>query len=86
MTSRALSALELGYSPVAPGEGGQLLELPGEGRLDLVAFEGPSPGFFERTDQRGWAPFRAFEQLPDLPGETTACHSPTSPATALPTC
>ncbi|GAA3788795.1 SpvB/TcaC N-terminal domain-containing protein [Streptomyces phyllanthi] len=49
-----------------PGEGGQLLDLAGDGRLDLVSFSGPSPGFYKRTDRRGWAPFRAFEQLPNL--------------------
>lgn len=29
-----------------------------------MSFTGPVPGFFERTTDRGWAPFRAFAQLP----------------------
>ena len=38
----------------------QLLDLAGDGQLDLVAFAGPTPGFYERTQDEGWEPFRAF--------------------------
>jgi RHS repeat-associated protein len=41
-----------------------LLSLSGDGQLDLVAFDGPAPGFFERTDDKGWAPFTPFTSLP----------------------
>jgi RHS repeat-associated protein len=49
--------------PLADGLG-QLLDLAGDGQLDLVEFGGPTPGFFERTDDAGWAPHRAFTSQP----------------------
>ncbi|KAI9851353.1 MAG: hypothetical protein M1838_003909 [Thelocarpon superellum] len=45
----------------------QLIDLTGNGRLDLVSFNPRAPGFFERTTEDGWAPFRAFQHLPNLP-------------------
>jgi RHS repeat-associated protein len=42
----------------------QLMDLSGDGKLDLVDFASPSPGFFERTDDQDWEPFRAFRSLP----------------------
>ncbi|MFB7287796.1 SpvB/TcaC N-terminal domain-containing protein [Actinacidiphila glaucinigra] len=44
----------------------QFLDLAGDGSLDLVEFDGPLPGFHERTADRGWAPFRPFRSLPTL--------------------
>ncbi|MFN0252801.1 MAG: SpvB/TcaC N-terminal domain-containing protein [Kofleriaceae bacterium] len=44
--------------------GQQLVDLTGDGRLDVVAFAGPTPGFYERTPDDDWEPFRAFEQVP----------------------
>jgi hypothetical protein len=44
----------------------QLLSLSGDGQLDLVEFEDPTPGFFERTDDEDWAPFTPFPSLPVL--------------------
>ncbi|OLR93851.1 hypothetical protein BJP25_16650 [Actinokineospora bangkokensis] len=44
-------------------EGRQLLDLAGDGSLDLVDLSGPVPGFAERTAD-GWAPWRAFAALP----------------------
>ncbi|GAA1980200.1 SpvB/TcaC N-terminal domain-containing protein [Microbacterium pumilum] len=44
----------------------QLLDLAGDGQLDLVTFAGPTPGFFERTPDANWEPFRAFASLPNL--------------------
>ena len=44
----------------------QFLDLAGEGRLDLVDFQGPTPGFFERTPDKGWKPFTPFDSLPVL--------------------
>ncbi len=49
------------------GGGQHLLDLAGDGQLDLVAFGGPAPGFFERTEDRGWGPFRPFVRRPDIP-------------------
>jgi RHS repeat-associated protein len=44
----------------------QLLNLSGDGQLDLVDFEGPTPGYFERTDDANWKPFVNFQSLPIL--------------------
>lgn len=46
-----------------------LLDLAGDGQLDLVAFAGPAPGFYERTDDEEWKPFRAFAHLPNISWE-----------------
>lgn len=57
-----------------------LLDLDGNGQLDLVAFDGPTPGFFERTPgnenstpgtqestaDKTWTPFQTFAELPLL--------------------
>jgi RHS repeat-associated protein len=42
----------------------QLMALSGHGQLDLVEFEGPTPGFFERTPDEDWEPFQAFKSVP----------------------
>ena len=42
----------------------QLLDIAGDGNLDLVTLEPPAPGFFERTLDAGWAGFRPFRHLP----------------------
>jgi RHS repeat-associated protein len=42
----------------------QLLDLSGHGQLDLVDFEGPTPGFYERTQDGDWEPFAVFQSLP----------------------
>jgi len=44
----------------------QLLDLAGDGHLDLVQFDGPTPGFFERTEEESWEPFTPFASLPVL--------------------
>ena len=44
----------------------QLLDLSGSGHLALVDFEGPTPGYFERTDDADWQPFVKFQTLPVL--------------------
>jgi len=44
----------------------QLLDLAGDGHLNLVAFTGPTPGFYERTQHEDWEPFRAFRRLPNI--------------------
>ncbi len=54
-------------SLTALGSGRQeLLGLTGDGRLDLVAFDSPTPGYFERTPDEDWGPFRRFHSLPVL--------------------
>ena len=44
----------------------QLLDLNGNGQLDLAAFAGQVPGFYERTHDEDWEPFRAFAHLPNI--------------------
>jgi RHS repeat-associated protein len=43
----------------------QLVDLAGDGQLDLAAFASPTSGFYERTLDAGWEPFRAFPELPN---------------------
>lgn len=43
----------------------QLLDLAGDGRLDLVELTGPTPGFYERDDE-DWKAFRPFSRFPNL--------------------
>jgi RHS repeat-associated protein len=45
----------------------QLLDLAGNGQLDLVLLDKPTPGFFERTLDRDWEPFIPFAELPNIP-------------------
>jgi RHS repeat-associated protein len=45
----------------------QLLDLAGDGQLDLVEFGGPVPGFYERTDDQNWEQFKPFVSLPNIP-------------------
>src|SRR5207249_1318340 len=43
----------------------QLLDLAGEGHLDLAQYEGPTPGFYERNSD-SWEPFTPFKSLPNI--------------------
>jgi len=45
--------------PLAMGLG-QLLDLAGDGKPDLVALDGPVPGFWEHDAEEGWEAFRPF--------------------------
>jgi RHS repeat-associated protein len=38
----------------------QLLDLAGDGQLDLVQFHAPVPGFYERTQDERWESFKPF--------------------------
>ena len=42
------------------------MDLSGGGRLDVVDFSRPNPGFFKRTEDENWEPFERFEAWPDL--------------------
>ncbi|MGE5400515.1 MAG: SpvB/TcaC N-terminal domain-containing protein, partial [Ignavibacteriales bacterium] len=44
----------------------QLLDLAGDGQLDLVDFHGPVSGFYERTTDEKWENFKSFESLPNI--------------------
>ncbi|WP_018440979.1 SpvB/TcaC N-terminal domain-containing protein [Trinickia symbiotica] len=48
------------------GGGQRLMDLSGDGQLDLVDFEPAMPGFFERTPDADWRAFKAFECLPNV--------------------
>jgi RHS repeat-associated protein len=43
-----------------------LMDLDGNGNLDLVDFSSSSPGFYERNIEGGWGRFRAFRSIPVL--------------------
>ena len=49
----------------AAGGRHQFLDLAGDGSIDVVDFSGPTPGFYERTDEGGWTPFTPFRSLPE---------------------
>jgi RHS repeat-associated protein len=44
----------------------QLVDLAGDGALDLVSFSGPVAGFYERTDDEGWEAFQPLQNSPNL--------------------
>src|SRR5262249_20189342 len=48
------------------GGGQQFLDLAGDGQLDLVAFGGQTPGFFERTQDEDWESFKSFRSVPNV--------------------
>jgi RHS repeat-associated protein len=53
---------------IAEGAGGrhQFLDLAGDGNLDLVQFERPVSGYFERIEDERWESFIPFESVPNL--------------------
>jgi RHS repeat-associated protein len=44
----------------------QLLDLAGDGQLDLAQFNSLTPGFFERTEDQQWKQFTPFISLPNI--------------------
>jgi RHS repeat-associated protein len=44
----------------------QLVDLAGEGHLDLVQFDGPMAGFHERTAEGGWGRYTRFKSVPNI--------------------
>lgn len=44
----------------------QFLDLAGDGQVDLAAFSGSTPGFYERTQDESWESFTAFKSLPNV--------------------
>jgi len=56
-------------APAALGTGAQqLVDLGGDGNLDLVRYAGPLAGYFGRRppERGGWAPFVALQNLPQI--------------------
>lgn len=50
--------------PVLEGGRSQLVDLDGDGRLEFAALGSGTGGFFDRTGDAGWAPFRPFRAFP----------------------
>lgn len=44
----------------------ELLDLAGDGLPDAAVMGGPTPGFYEHDESRGWQPFRPFISWPNL--------------------
>jgi RHS repeat-associated protein len=44
----------------------QLLDLAGDGQLDVVTFESPVQGFYERSHDEKWKNFTPFRSLPNI--------------------
>ena len=44
----------------------QLMDLAGDGEIDLVDFDGPTPGFHERSRDEGWKRHVPFASLPQV--------------------
>jgi RHS repeat-associated protein len=47
----------------------QLMDLAGDGKLDLVDFKGLVPGFYKRKETCEWEIFKPFDSLPNLDWE-----------------
>lgn len=62
----AMQVLATQPSLFASGGGEQLVDLSGDGQLDVVDFAGPVPGFYERTCDGSWRELQTFRQLPNL--------------------
>lgn len=46
--------------------GARLMDMSGDGMLDVVDYESATPGYYERTERDDWQPFRVFRSLPVL--------------------
>jgi RHS repeat-associated protein len=44
----------------------QIVDLAGDGQLDVADFDGDTEGFFERTLDEEWNDFRSFQSLPNV--------------------
>lgn len=52
--------------PAHLDSGQHLMDVTGEGRPELVSFDPSAPGFFERSEDEEWEPFKTFSDLPAL--------------------
>jgi RHS repeat-associated protein len=52
------------HTPPVEGGRSQLIDLDADGRLEFVALAPGVGGFFDRTADAGWKPFRPFRSLP----------------------
>ncbi len=44
----------------------QFMDLAGDGQVDVVELDRPIAGFYERTHEKGWQTFRAFQKVPNI--------------------
>ncbi|WP_372635471.1 SpvB/TcaC N-terminal domain-containing protein [Fodinibius sp.] len=51
------------------GKGQRLMDLEGDGQLDLVKLDNGSPGIYERTQDGGWKSFKPFTSIPNVDWE-----------------
>jgi RHS repeat-associated protein len=58
----------LATQPATAGRGArqELLDLAGDGHLDVAELGGPMPGCYRRTEAGGWQPFRPFLSCPNI--------------------
>ena len=55
-------------------DGVQLMSLNADGRVDVALLDGPTPGYYERTDDFAWGPFAAFSSLPRIDWRARGVH------------
>ena len=53
------------FTGIARGQH-QILDLAGDGQVDVVSHDQPLPGFYERTTEGDWKPFKAFASIPNI--------------------
>jgi RHS repeat-associated protein len=60
LSARDVEFAPLERVPVTPHAtaGARFMDLGGDGRLDLVDFNDPSPGYYAHDDEEGWNPYR----------------------------
>jgi len=58
--------LPVGPVPARLGRGAQLVDVDGDGRLEVVVWSGSAAGVVARRDPDGWAPWVEFAQSPEL--------------------
>jgi hypothetical protein len=56
----------IGRTPSDGIGGTQLLDLAGDGQVNFVRLRAPAAGFYERTHDAAWSPFRPFGFFPNL--------------------
>ncbi|MER9562972.1 SpvB/TcaC N-terminal domain-containing protein [Mesorhizobium sp. M0571] len=65
--ARFAAAEQIKAMPNAPSlRDWQFLDLAGDGSVDLVDMRSPAAGFFERSEDGGWAAFQAFRSTPKV--------------------
>ena len=52
----------------------QLLDVAGDGTLNLVQFDAAAPGFYTRTNEGAWGPFHSFRALPVIDWKDPNLH------------